>query len=461
MTDYITVANIKEEHNQLLCHVDINDYPEDMDELIGRAWISNNSHVSMSVLEARLAGNTYTETINKAKVLTFILPMGYGIRDFDDIKLSFYFRKSDEQRVVSDTWNYLRAVPKEFYYDATTPEEEDWFAYVDNTDDTYMRKLEVACWNLFHYQIEKSTEVGPHGWELGGATSFWKAANKNGLALPAGGYTDWKHYSGRGYDSSISLAKTISKEGHLWGEDLLEVMKDLRDSGSKSSYNPTISNKRPDVRIYHTDANPHILHVDINYPYAKALWDTYTLNLYKYIAVGTPNYWDEIRKGKVISVPCEPTTTVELDGYGVSNEAHLVAYLMWKNGRHKWGTPSGGSKAHYPWGKPGEAPVVEAPEVVVEEETVESPEVVEITNDETETLLRTAKADAIAAGYKGTNWHRALVTLGYEKDPKVFPWTLQEVEAKVALWEDRKNRGNPLATEKLRLWEALRDGIIG
>ena len=84
----------------LVLPVIIEGYPPDRDELIGRAWISKDSHVSMSAQEAKEVRQRYVETVTDASALTFIVPRSYGVTKNPDLRCTFYFRKSGERTKI-------------------------------------------------------------------------------------------------------------------------------------------------------------------------------------------------------------------------------------------------------------------------------------------------------------------------------------------------------------------------
>ena len=86
---YIQVSNINS-YGEV--EVDI-DYPDGFDELLCRAWISDDSTVSMRCHESE--GSRHRETVTDAEYLTFMLPTSHGLEDAKEVKLHFYFRKSN------------------------------------------------------------------------------------------------------------------------------------------------------------------------------------------------------------------------------------------------------------------------------------------------------------------------------------------------------------------------------
>ena len=94
---------------RLVLPVRILDYPDGFDELIGRSWISGDSHVSMSADEAK--GMKYTETVTNAKALTFILSSSYKWGDMSPVKFTFYFRKKNVMMKKSEDFELTREVP--------------------------------------------------------------------------------------------------------------------------------------------------------------------------------------------------------------------------------------------------------------------------------------------------------------------------------------------------------------
>ena len=95
----------------LVLPVKILEYPDGFDQMIGRSWITKDSHVSLSALEARLAGMRYTETVTDAPELTFILSSSYKWQDMSPVKLTFYFRKKDVMLKKSEGFELTREVP--------------------------------------------------------------------------------------------------------------------------------------------------------------------------------------------------------------------------------------------------------------------------------------------------------------------------------------------------------------
>ena len=95
----------------LVLPVKILEYPDGFDQMIGRSWITKDSHVSLSALEARLAGMRYTETMTNAPELTFILSSSYKWQDMSPVKLTFYFRKKDVMLKKSEGFELTREVP--------------------------------------------------------------------------------------------------------------------------------------------------------------------------------------------------------------------------------------------------------------------------------------------------------------------------------------------------------------
>ena len=101
-----------DDEGNLTLPVKVLGYPDGFDEMIGRSWISEDSHVSMSVAEAREAGLRHTETVTDAKELTFILSPSYKWADMSPIKLTFYFRKENTMFKKTEYFRLTREVPK-------------------------------------------------------------------------------------------------------------------------------------------------------------------------------------------------------------------------------------------------------------------------------------------------------------------------------------------------------------
>ena len=105
----IEVGQITKNEENWEIVVKINQYPnvpgriDRTDEIIGRVWISDDSHVSL---------RAQVDTLN-AKVVPFVVPGGYGIQDKEELRLSFYFRKSGEGMTRTPYTHYTRKTPKE------------------------------------------------------------------------------------------------------------------------------------------------------------------------------------------------------------------------------------------------------------------------------------------------------------------------------------------------------------
>ena len=93
---------------RIVCRVTIKSYPTGYDELVGRAFIADDSHVGMSVTEA--AGSSDRTTVTDAKELHFILPISYHWSG--RVKLMFYFRKENVMMKKSLEWWCLKKVPE-------------------------------------------------------------------------------------------------------------------------------------------------------------------------------------------------------------------------------------------------------------------------------------------------------------------------------------------------------------
>ena len=94
---------------RLVLPVTIHQYPEGFDELIGRAWISNDSTVSMSVVESY--GMKHRETVTDAKELTFILSQSYKWEDKSPVRFDFYFREENVMFKKTGIFEIKRDVP--------------------------------------------------------------------------------------------------------------------------------------------------------------------------------------------------------------------------------------------------------------------------------------------------------------------------------------------------------------
>ena len=115
--DLINVEDLRIQDGSIVCPVSIHNYPPDRDELLGRVYVAGDSTVSMSVLEAKEAGQRYIETVTLSDFLTFILPVSYkwgeidtGTGDKKQVKLQFYFRDSEQRREV-DRWECVVDLP--------------------------------------------------------------------------------------------------------------------------------------------------------------------------------------------------------------------------------------------------------------------------------------------------------------------------------------------------------------
>ena len=105
----INASNLEFRDKDLVLPVTEIEYPDGFDELVGRVWLKDNSHVSMPVLEA--AGSTYTETVRDAESLTFRVPRGYWLHKQKELTFSFYFRKHNVQGRKSPVMSEERTVP--------------------------------------------------------------------------------------------------------------------------------------------------------------------------------------------------------------------------------------------------------------------------------------------------------------------------------------------------------------
>ena len=140
----IEVGQLEWRGDDLVCPVKINAYIDGTNELVGRSCIDDFSHVSMSTLEAREAGQRYTETVTDAKQLTFILSGSYKWETFDKVRLMFYFRKDNKMFSKSSESNYERKAPPR-------PKTKQ-------ADPTKEEILEEAEFNA------KLLEAGPQSW---------------------------------------------------------------------------------------------------------------------------------------------------------------------------------------------------------------------------------------------------------------------------------------------------------
>ena len=120
----LEIGEIEERDFGLVLPVKILVYPKGKDELVGRAWIAKASHVSMSTLEAREAGQRHTETVTGANALTFVLSPSYKWAEMGDIKIHFYFRDHNEMFSKTDTITVSRKAPGDEQAPAPEPEPE-------------------------------------------------------------------------------------------------------------------------------------------------------------------------------------------------------------------------------------------------------------------------------------------------------------------------------------------------
>ena len=146
-------------------------YPEGYDELVGRAWISDDSTVSMRCQES--AGNRHRETVTNADFLTFMLPQGYGLEEATEVKLHFYFRKENTQMKKSAPYDFVRSKnvrkveTRKMDWEVRTPWEKKlkvdfpmknhrrWSTWTDQERDIYAYVI---------YRIQElSEEFGPKG----------------------------------------------------------------------------------------------------------------------------------------------------------------------------------------------------------------------------------------------------------------------------------------------------------
>ena len=109
--EFIEVGELEYLGGCIVCPVVIREYPPDYDELLGRAYISTDSHVSMKTIEAADLGQRYVETVNLAPSLTFILPVDRGLEKKATVRLKFYFRNSKKQITKTKEWYCDRDIP--------------------------------------------------------------------------------------------------------------------------------------------------------------------------------------------------------------------------------------------------------------------------------------------------------------------------------------------------------------
>ena len=109
---FISVGELELKEGKIVCPVKIKSYPIDMDELLGRAYIADDSTVSMQALEASAAGQRYVETVTLASSLTFQLPQAYGLEKQKRVKVQFYFRDSTRQMARTKDWWCTKEMPK-------------------------------------------------------------------------------------------------------------------------------------------------------------------------------------------------------------------------------------------------------------------------------------------------------------------------------------------------------------
>ena len=109
--EFIEVGELQHLGGHIVCPVVLREYPPDYDELLGRAYISTDSHVSMGTIEASDLGQRYVETVTLAPSLTFILPPGRGLEKKATVRLKFYFRNSKKQMTKTKEWYCDRDIP--------------------------------------------------------------------------------------------------------------------------------------------------------------------------------------------------------------------------------------------------------------------------------------------------------------------------------------------------------------
>ena len=107
--DFITVGPLHEHNDDIVMRVDIT-YPLDLNELIGRCFIADDSHVSMRVQEA--AGSSDQVTVTNSPSLHFIIPKRAELKDATRVKLAFYFRKKHTQIYRTPDWDCTRNMPQ-------------------------------------------------------------------------------------------------------------------------------------------------------------------------------------------------------------------------------------------------------------------------------------------------------------------------------------------------------------
>ena len=108
-SQYISVTQLFGNKGDIVARVFIN-YPLDLNELIGRCFISDDSHVSMRVQEA--AGSSDQVTVTDAKTLHFIVPKRSELRGEKQVKIMFYFRKKGQQIYRTKDWWCIKDLPQ-------------------------------------------------------------------------------------------------------------------------------------------------------------------------------------------------------------------------------------------------------------------------------------------------------------------------------------------------------------
>ena len=185
--NYITVGDI-ERHNSdnYAVEVHIASYPTGFDELVGRCYIADDSHVSMRVQEAE--GRPDQVTVTKAGKLTFKLPSGYGVQKKAMVKLMFYFRKNNAMMKKSLDWWCWKKMPESTSLEGERPTEMKIMP--DHPDFTPLEKALNWAGETHHgpehqdrwRQISVSLGADIEGVEpmpLVDVVMWWKKFNKN------------------------------------------------------------------------------------------------------------------------------------------------------------------------------------------------------------------------------------------------------------------------------------------
>ena len=185
--NYITVGGIERlDPSKYAVEVHIASYPTGFDELVGRCFIADDSHVSMRVQEA--AGRSDQVTVTKAGKLTFLLPMGYGVQKKAMAKLMFYFRKNNVMMKKSLDWWCWKNMPESTSQERGGPKEMKIMP--DHPDFTPLEKALNWAGETHHgpehqdrwRQISVSLGADIEGVEpmpLVDVVMWWKKFNKN------------------------------------------------------------------------------------------------------------------------------------------------------------------------------------------------------------------------------------------------------------------------------------------